>query len=121
MTWPFAPPVSLQAQDMMKGMSDDQLRSLARQHGIDADPAQLRAGTHSIPNMTPELMQKAAKLEASAARPEQGWARHLHQPARPLHGQHARRRMHAAAPACRAGSIWMCMQESAGVCGARLC
>ncbi|GLC34580.1 hypothetical protein PLESTB_001245900 [Pleodorina starrii] len=55
------PDMLKQAQDMMRGMSDEQLRGMARQMGVDVSPEVMRGG---LGNMDPEVMAKVAQLQA---------------------------------------------------------
>ncbi|GLI64121.1 hypothetical protein VaNZ11_007296 [Volvox africanus] len=55
------PDMVKQAQDMMRGMSDEELRGMARQMGMDVDPGFLRNG---IGNMDMDLMANVARMQA---------------------------------------------------------
>ncbi|KXZ44311.1 hypothetical protein GPECTOR_69g404 [Gonium pectorale] len=50
-----------QAQEMMRGMDDEQLRAMGRQMGMDVSPEVLRGG---MADMDPELMKKMVQLQA---------------------------------------------------------
>ncbi|GIL45566.1 hypothetical protein Vafri_2766 [Volvox africanus] len=55
------PDMVKQAQDMMRGMSDEELRGMARQMGMDVDPGVLRNG---LGNMDMDLMANVARMQA---------------------------------------------------------
>ncbi|GIL72091.1 hypothetical protein Vretimale_511 [Volvox reticuliferus] len=55
------PDMVKQAQDMMGGMSDEDLRGMARQMGMDVDPGILRNG---LGNMDMDLMAKVSRMQA---------------------------------------------------------